>query len=96
MLRLVRQARFPDDVAGGRERGGALGAEVNVHPVAFDDGRGRRVAVLGVREVSAPKVEDFDVLRFASALDVEGDRAERRAFLRDRRRHPDASAGDGR
>ena len=43
VLRLVRETRLPDDLAGGGQRGGAFGAEMHVDAVAVDDrASGRR------------------------------------------------------
>ena len=46
VLRLIRQPGLPEDRPGRRQRGSALGAEVDVDPIAVDNRRRRGVAVL--------------------------------------------------
>ena len=58
VLRVVAELRLPEHSAVGRERRGAVGAEVHVDAVAVDDRRRRRAAVLGVDdERIAPAAE---------------------------------------
>jgi hypothetical protein len=83
MLRRVGKPCLPDDLPGRRQRRGSLSAEVDVDAIALDDRCRRGVTVLGVGEIGAAQVEDLDVDDLASAFDVEGQRAQRRAFFLD-------------
>ena len=102
VLRFVVEPRLPHDLAGRRQRRRALRAEVHVDPVAVDDRRRRRVAVLGVDRFRAVDAEDLRVHDLAPGGDVEGQRAERHARRRPSRAfdavvsqtRPPATTGD--
>jgi hypothetical protein len=63
----------PDDVAGGIEAGGAMGAEVDVDAIFFEDGCGGSVAVFTVDGAGVLEFEDDDIMKQLTGVAVEGE-----------------------
>ena len=94
-MRVLQLLVFPQHLAGGRDAGRAVRAEVHEHAVAVDRGRGRRVAVVGVDRAGLLELKDLHVVQDLAAGAVDRDRAQRMAFV-EGRGQPDLIAADGR
>jgi hypothetical protein len=66
----------PDDVSCGIEAGGAMGAEVDVDAIFFEDGGGGSVAVFAVDGAGFFEFEDDDIVEQLTGVAVEGESVE--------------------
>src|SRR5262245_36840040 len=95
MLREIFETVLPENLAGRRKRGGAIGAEVYVDAIAIENRR-RRCPALPRVDLAAivGDLEYLDVDDFPYRRDVIRDRAQREAALFDRGGQPHLAVVD--
>ena len=97
VLRFVRKLRLPDNFTRRCQRRRAVGAKMDVHASAVDDGGRRRETIFGIREPGISEAEHFGVHDEVPCFDVKCNSAQRcGAALRDSSRQPHTSARDDR